>query len=184
MNFTLLKNKNFLFFIGARTAMVLTFQIVGTIAQWQVYAATRDSLYIGFLALTEVIPAILMNLVGGYAADTFSRKRMALIGSCFTTTSVFILVSTSGSHHLESIVPLFVATFVNGLGRGIVAPASTALLGDIVDRNFYARAAVFNSIAWQMSIISGPAMAGIVYEKFTPLLCYQIALALTCLSML
>ncbi|MBV6494437.1 MAG: hypothetical protein LDLANPLL_02470 [Turneriella sp.] len=164
--------------------MVLTFQIVGTIAQWQVYAATHDSLYIGFLALTEVIPAILMNLVGGYAADSFNRRSMALIGSFFASASVIILVSTSGSHTLTSIVPLFIATAINGIGRGIMAPASTALLGEIVNERYYARAAVFNSIAWQTSVIAGPALAGIIYEKISPLLCYQIALGLSTVSTL
>ena len=53
--------------------MVLSFQIVGTIAHWQVYAATHDSIYIGYLALTEVIPAIALSLIGGYWADSFNR---------------------------------------------------------------------------------------------------------------
>lgn len=181
---TVLKNSNFLFFLGFRTCMVLGFQIVGTIAHWQVYAATRDSIYIGYLALTEVVPAISLSLVGGYWADSYNRRRIALIGSVVSMASVLILLIFSGSNQLASILPLFAAVAVSGVGRGILGPASNALLGEIVPREYYGRAAVFNSIGWHMALILGPAMAGIFYEKFSPLFCYQIAAALTALSLL
>lgn len=183
-NLTILKNKDFLFFIGARTTMVLGFQIVGTIAHWQVYAATRDSIYIGYLALTEVIPAISLSLIGGYWADSYNRRRIALMGSMITLISVAILLYTSGARELKSIVPLFVATAIIGVGRGVIAPASSALLGEIVQKDFYARAAVFNSIGWHIALITGPAMGGIFYEKFSPLLCYQVAMGLSIASVI
>lgn len=181
-DFSLLSDKNFLCFIGARTSMVLGFQIVGTIAHWQVYAATRDSIYIGYLALTEVIPAICLSLIGGYWADSFNRRRIALIGSFITFVSVTVLLLFAGSRELKSILPLFVAVGIIGVGRGIIAPASSALLGEIVNKEYYGRAAVFNSIGWHIGLITGPAMGGLLYEKFSPLLCYQIALGLTIAS--
>lgn len=172
---TVLKNRNFLLFIAFRTSMVLAFQIVGTIAHWQVYATTHDSIYIGYLALTEVIPAISLSLVGGYWADSYNRRRIALIGSVITLGSTLILLFTSGEKQLGSVLPLFAAVGVAGIGRGIVAPASNALLGEIVAKEYYGRAAVFNSIGWHAALITGPAMAGIFYEKFSPLFCYQIS---------
>ena len=172
---TVLKNRNFLLFIAFRTSMVLAFQIVGTIAHWQVYATTHDSIYIGYLALTEVIPAISLSLVGGYWADSYNRRRIALIGSVITLGSTLILLFTSGEKQLGSVLPLFAAVGVAGIGRGIVAPASNALLGEIVTKEYYGRAAVFNSIGWHAALITGPAMAGIFYEKFSPLFCYQIS---------
>jgi MFS family permease len=183
-NLRLLANTSFLGFIGFRTSMVLGFQIVGTIAHWQVYAITRDSIYIGYLALSEVIPAIALSLLGGYWADSFNRRKVALIGSSITLFSITILVSGAAANEPSSILPLFIAVAIIGVGRGIVAPASTALLGEIVDRHFYARAAVFNSIGWHMALIVGPAMAGILYEKYSPLFCYRTALVLTVLSIL
>ena len=179
---TVLKNRNFLFFLGFRTCMVLGFQIVGTIAHWQVYAATHDSIYIGYLALTEVVPAISLSLIGGYWADSYNRRRIALIGSVVTMASVVILLFFSGSNQLTSILPLFAAVAVSGVGRGILGPASNALLGEIVSREYYGRAAVFNSIGWHIALIMGPAMAGVFYEKFSPLFCYQVATGLIMLS--
>lgn len=181
-NLRLLSNTRFLGFIGFRTSMVLGFQIVGTIAHWQVYAIKRDSIYIGYLALTEVVPAIALSLVGGYWADSFNRRKVALVGSFITLLSVLILLGGATANEPESIGPLFIAVAVIGVGRGIVAPAATALLGEIVDRHFYARAAVFNSIGWHMALITGPAMAGVLYEKYSPLFCYRTALILTGLS--
>lgn len=179
---TVLKNRNFLFFVGFRTMMVLGFQIVGTIAHWQVYAATHDSIYIGYLALTEVVPAISLSLVGGYWADSYNRRRIALFGSAISVASVLVLLATAGKNELASILPLFIAVGISGIGRGILGPASNALLGEIVAKEYYGRAAVFNSIGWHIALITGPAMAGIFYEKFSPQLCYQLAAILTVLS--
>lgn len=181
-NLSLLRNKNFLCFVGFRTAMALGFQIVATIGHWQVYATTHDSIYIGYLALTEVIPAISLSLFGGYLADHYNRRHLALLGSVITLASGLLLLMTSGTHKLATILPLFVATGIIGVARGLVGPASSALLGQIVDKHLYGRAAVFNSIGWHIALIMGPAMAGILYEKYTPLLCYQLAVTLTVLS--
>ncbi len=181
-NLRLLADKSFLGFLGFRTSMVLGFQVVGTIAHWQIYAIARDSIYIGYLALAEVIPAIALSLIGGYLSDSFNRRIVALIGSAITLMSTAILISGASANEPESILPLFVAVAIIGAGRGIVAPASTALLGEIVDRQFYARAAVFNSIGWHMALITGPAMAGILYEKYSPLICYRTAFTLNALS--
>jgi MFS family permease len=183
-DFTLLKSKNFTSFMGFRTTMVLSFQIVGTIAHWQVYATTRESIYIGYLALTEVIPAISLSLLGGYWADSFNRRRIALIGSTVTLVSILVLLIWASETELKSILPLFVAVAIIGVGRGIIAPASSALLGEIVSKEYFGRAAVFNSIGWHMALITGPAMAGLLYENFSPLVCYQLALALNVTSIL
>ncbi len=181
-NLTLLANRSFLSFIGFRTSMVLGFQIVGTIAHWQVYAITRDSIYIGYLALSEVIPAIAMSLIGGYWADTFNRRTIALIGTVFTISSTAVLLITASADNLREIWPLFIAVVIIGIGRGIIAPASSALLGEIVPHHYFGRAAVFNSIGWHIALITGPAFAGIVYEIYSAALCYRYAMGLTLLS--
>src|SRR5262245_43697943 len=116
--------------------LVLAFQIVGTVAHWQIYATTHDSIYIGYLALTEVIPATSLSLIGGYWADSFNRRRIALIGSVITSLSIVILLSTSGARELTSILPLFIAVAVIGVGRGIIGPASSALLGELVPKEY------------------------------------------------
>lgn len=181
-NFSLLTNKNFLSFVGFRTSLVLGFQIVGTIAHWQVYAITRDSIYIGYLALAEVIPAIAMSLLGGYWADSFNRRVVALIGTVFTISSTLVLLVAASSDNLTNIWPLFVAVVIIGIGRGIIAPASSALLGEIVPHHFYGRAAVFNSIGWHIALITGPAFAGLMYEKYSAALCYRFAMGFTVAS--
>jgi MFS family permease len=181
-NLHLLSNRSFLYFIGFRTSMVLGFQIVGTIAHWQVYAITRDSIYIGYLALSEVLPAIAMSLLGGYWADTFNRRIIALIGTAFTILSTVVLLLAASADNLTNIWPLFIAVVIIGIGRGIIAPASSALLGEIVPHHYFGRAAVFNSIGWHIALITGPAFAGIMYEKYSAALCYRYAMALTLAS--
>ncbi|MCS6972605.1 MAG: MFS transporter [Leptospiraceae bacterium] len=181
-NLELLANANFVSFLFFRTTMVLSLQMVTTIAHWQVYTITRDPLWIGYLALAEVIPAIALSLPGGYWADSFNRRRIALCGLAVAALSGAILTGFSLRREIDQLSPLFAAIGAIGIGRGILAPASTALYGEIVARHYYARAAVFSSIGWHIAMIAGPALAGIVYEKWGSLAAYRTALLLSLFS--
>jgi len=182
-NAAILRNRNYLYFLAFRVSMVLGFQVVATIAQWQIYAATHDSIYIGYLALCEVIPAISLSLIGGYWSDSFNRRFIAICGTLISTLSVLVLLLFAAAHELNSILPLYIAVTITGVARGLLGPSSTALLGEIVAPDLYARAAVFNSIGWHIALITGPAMAGLLFEATSPLVCYRVAFALALLSL-
>jgi MFS family permease len=63
-------------------------------------------------------------------------------------------------------MPIFVTIFLTGLVRGILMPAHTAMLGQLVPRRLLTGAVTWSSIVWQIAAVSGPAIGGLVYGFF------------------
>lgn len=54
--------------------MAIAFQSV--LIGWEVYLLTESKLMLGFIGLTEAIPAIGLALYGGHVADKSEKKRL------------------------------------------------------------------------------------------------------------
>lgn len=56
------------------------------IIEWQVYALTKDPLYIGIIGLMEIIPALGMALFAGHIVD--QREKRNLLATCIALFSI------------------------------------------------------------------------------------------------
>ena len=147
-------------------ATIMQSVIVG----WHLYSITRDVLSLGMIGLTEVIPQISVSLFAGHFIDRWNRKKiivnttgLLLLGSAILF--VYSLPSLHGYQHFGTI-PIFITIFLTGLVRGILAPAHTALLGQLVPRELLTNASTWNSTNWQIAAVSGPAIGGMIYAMF------------------
>jgi MFS family permease len=89
-------------------------------------------------------------------------------------------------HLLLGVWPIYVTIFITGLTRGILMPANTALLGQLVPRRLLTGAATWNSTTWQVGAVTGPALGGLVYGFFgvMPALLLVLGLYLACTFLL
>jgi len=147
------------------------------IVSWHMYYLTHNVLWLGFIGLVEVIPQISISLFAGHYIDLWDRKKIVrnstiilLIGS-----SILALYSIESFHSFErlGIWPIFITIFLTGLSRGILMPAHTALLGQLVDKKDYANAATWNSANWQIGAVMGPALGGLIYGFSTITVAYS-----------
>ncbi len=44
--------------------------------QWQIFDLTKSSAMVGYIALAEVVPMILLGFVGGAIADSFDKRKI------------------------------------------------------------------------------------------------------------
>ena len=141
------------------------------------YYLTHNVLWLGLIGLVEVIPQISISLFAGHYIDLWDRKKIVrnstiilLIGS-----SILAIYSIESFHSFErlGIWPIFITIFLTGLSRGILMPAHTALLGQLVDKKDYANAATWSSANWQIGAVMGPALGGLIYGFFTITVAYS-----------
>jgi len=140
------------------------------IVGWQLYNITKDVLSLGMIGLTEVIPQVSIALFAGHYVDIWNRKKiifnttfLLLIGSALL---FFYSIPSLNMHQLFGIAPIFVTIFITGLVRGILMPANTALLGQLVRRDQLTAAATWSSTTWHIAAVTGPALGGLVYGFF------------------
>ena len=161
-----LRYREFNIFILVRFALVFGWSMQFVIIEWQVYALTKDPLYIGLIGLMEIIPALGMALFAGHIVD--QKEKRNLLAVCialfsiisfgmFWITSPEVSETWSTQHILYAIYAL---VFFGGLLRSFFGPSIFSLVALIVPKKVYPNAATWNSSTWQMARVLGVAFAG------------------------
>lgn len=175
--FTAVRNSNFRYFLGYRFFMTMATLMQSVIVSWHMYYLTHNVLWLGLIGLVEVIPQISISLFAGHYVDLWNRKKIVqnstiilLIGS-----SILALYSVESFHSFQrlGIWPIFITIFLTGLSRGILMPAHTALIGQLVAKKDYANAATWSSANWQIGAVMGPALGGLIYGFSTITVAYS-----------
>ena len=168
--FEVIRNRNFRLFLAYRFLMTSATLMQSVIVGWQLYNITKDVLSLGMIGLTEVIPQVSIALFAGHFVDIWDRKKiifyttfLLLLGSSILTV---YSIPAFKIHQLLGVAPIFVTIFITGLVRGILMPANTALLGQLVRREHLTGAATWSSTTWHLAAVTGPALGGLVYGFF------------------
>lgn len=161
-----LRYREFNIFILVRFALVFGWSMQFVIIEWQVYALTKDPLYIGLIGLMEIIPALSMALFAGHIVD--QKEKRNLLGICIALFSMisfglFWITSPeiSESWSVKQILyAIYALVFFGGLLRSFFGPSIFSLVALIVPKKIYPNAATWNSSTWQMARVLGVAFAG------------------------
>jgi MFS family permease len=162
--FAVLRLKRFRLLISARFFLSLAIQIQGIVLGILVYELTGDPLALGLLGLVEVIPNLVVSLYGGYLSDNFNRK--TILQSCIAVLFICgltILYLTKFHYNADSVVWYYLVIGVTGLARGLFYPSSFAFFTSLIPKELYSNAATWNSTAWHISAVAGPALGGLFY---------------------
>ncbi len=168
--FAAIRIRDFRLFLAYRFFMTAAVLMQAVIVGWQLYDLTKDPLSLGMIGLTEVIPQVSIALFAGHFVDIWDRKRIIFRTSFLLLVGSAILLGSSVDSELTSFLkgtaPIFITIFIVGLVRGILMPAHTALLGQLVPRKLLSGAATWGSTVWQVAAVTGPALGGLVYGFF------------------
>src|SRR5262245_48614669 len=72
--FAAFRHRSFVTYWVARLFTTFGAQILSTAVIWQVYDITRNTYFSGLVGLVQFLPALLLVLVTGTAADRFGRR--------------------------------------------------------------------------------------------------------------
>ncbi|MBX3202400.1 MAG: MFS transporter [Labilithrix sp.] len=129
---------------------------------WQVYEITGDALALGLSGLAIFLPGFLLALPGGHLADRRDRRRILIACHFGVTTSAATLAIIS---HLQnkSLLPIYAVLVVLGAIRAFSGAAGQALMPSLVEKTELERAVALGSSCWQLAMIAGPSLGGVVY---------------------
>ena len=188
--FVSLKFPEFRSYIGIRLAITFAYQIQGLIIGWHMYLLTHNTFTLGLIGLAEALPAISTALFAGHLADHSDKKKMMLIviSGMFISSSTLLYFTQphiSMSVSLSWQVGIMFAMIVcNGICRGFYSPAAFSLLGSLVPRKYYANSSTWNSSAFQVSTVLGPAIGGLVLGFFGITAAFMLVICSQLIAML
>ncbi|MET0442080.1 MAG: MFS transporter [Casimicrobiaceae bacterium] len=159
---SLLAQREFVLFWFARVAAMVAHQMLAVGVGWQIYSLTGSALDLGFVGLAQFLPAFVLVLAAGHAADRFDRRRV--LQACMIVEACAAGGLALGSYQgWITEASIFALIFIVGAARAFQMPAMAALLPSLVPRELFARAIASNSAATQSAVIAGPAIGGLVY---------------------
>jgi MFS family permease len=151
-------------------------QALALVVGYQVFDITGDPLAIGILGLVEAIPALSLSLYGGHIADRHDRRRILRITMVLLTACAVVLVVASVAK--MSLMVLYAAVFVVGVGRSFAGPALSALEAQVVPAHLIVKSATWFATTWLVAAVAGPLVAGFTVAFLGQVLTYVIIAAL------
>lgn len=153
--------------LSARFLFTFAVQMQAVVLGWRVYELLKDPLALGFIGLTEAVPAIGLALYAGYLVD---RMRPLLAYRRVMYVSLLSGVIVLGEHIFEPMISLhtqvgllYAAAFLTGMARSFSQPAIFSSVPRIVERSQLLKATAMMSSAMQTARIAGPAFGGLVF---------------------
>ncbi|MBS8266646.1 MFS transporter [Mesobacillus boroniphilus] len=133
----------------------------------------------GFLLIFSQVFSVFANLLGGYTADRFGRKRMMVI-SAFGQGIAFLVFAYAVSPWFTSPMLGFICFTLVGMFGSIYWPASQAMVADVVPEKD--RSSVFAIFYTQINIavVVGPILGAIFYVKYR----FELMIAVAIISIL
>lgn len=172
----ILRQWGFLHLLASKLAASFATQIQSVVVGWQIYALTHDPLSLGYVGLAQFLPMFLLVLPAGDIADRISR-RWLLAFSWLTQAVAGALLLGFTLHGVSSPVPFYGALALFGVGRAFTGPSAQSLLPLLVPERLLAKAIAWNSSSFQVAVITGPAVGGVLY-LLGPAVAYALCLAL------
>lgn len=127
----------------------------------QIFEITGSTLAVGLLGLAQLIPLLLVSLVGGALADALDRKRLLWM-------SQVVMALTGAGLLWNSLIdgpalwPLYVLSAANAGISAIDSPARTALLPGLVGRALLPSALALNQTQTNVAKAVIPAIGGLL----------------------
>ncbi len=163
-------------FLIGRFSVSLAVQVQVVLVQWQVYRVTGDPLALGLIGLLEAVPSLAVVLFGGHLADRYIRRNILLITTTFLGLLSFCLVVVSHPTFVARgglfALALYVIVFLIGIVRGFYSPALSSLLPLVLPRRLYPTGSAMNSSVFHLAATAGPAVGGLVYAAWGPMVAY------------
>jgi len=173
---SLMQHRSFVRFWLARTSTTAAAQMQAVAVGWQIYDLTGNPLDLGFVGLVQFLPVVGLALLVGQIADRYDRRVVARTCQLVKAFGAIMLAvgTASGWIGREAILGIL---FVFGCARAFENPTMHALVPGIVPRFLLPRAIAASATANQSAIVTGPAIGGLMYYAFGPVIVYAACTA-------
>ncbi|UGS27911.1 MFS transporter [Microbacterium resistens] len=126
-----------------------------------VFALTGSTFAVSMIAVAGLVPMILAGLYGGMLADAFDRRRVALIAATVTFASTLLLAVLTWTG-TETIWWLYVLSMTNSAANSVGMATRTAIVPRLIPRDMLAPASALNGVSFGLTVMVGPALAGLL----------------------
>ena len=150
---------------------------------FQIKELTNSYVAVAISGLIEILPLVIFGLYGGVLADAIDRKKLIWTTEFLSLlfTGILLVNSILGS---PSIIVIYLVSGLFAATSGLRQPAMQAALPRLVDQEDMTAAAALMSLRWQVGVIVGPTIGGIIISTFSVTVGYAADIATFVISLI
>jgi MFS family permease len=172
-SFEALRHRDFRLIWAGQFVSITGTQMQLVTINWHVYLLTHSAAALGLVGLVRVVPIIVCSLVGGVVADAVDRKRLIVVTqSVMLASAAALAIVTAGG--LQHVWPIYLLTAVSSAATAFDNPARQALLPSLVPEHVFPNAVSLGFVSFQIAMVSGPVLGGVVLARWGPAAVYAI----------
>ena len=133
---------------------------------FQIKELTNSYLAVGIVGAIELVPLIVFGLYGGVLADSVNRKIMVWATEAAALILVALLLANSALWEPKVWV-IYIAAGLFAVVDGLQRPSADAMLPRLVGHQDLPAATALMSLRWQLGLIVGPTLGGIIFSTFS-----------------
>jgi MFS family permease len=172
--FRAFRSLNYTLYFTGRSVSQFGTWMQRTAVVWVIYTMTHSAFMLGLTIFAEQFPSFLLSIFGGIAADRYNRYQIIKITqvASMIQASLLALLVITGHYVVWEILTLSVML---GIINAFDVPARQAMLHEVLyDKADLPNALSLTSAMASLAKLLGPALSGIILEKFGAGICFLL----------
>jgi hypothetical protein len=128
---------------------------------FQMFALTKSTAAVGLVGLAEVVPLILVSIVGGPLVDTFDRRKI-MAGAQLLLIADSVALAALSLWGVPGPGALYALVAVGSAVTAIDGPARSSAIPTLVPPDQLPAALALRQVLYQTTHIAGPALGGLL----------------------
>src|SRR5450755_278585 len=172
--FSAFKSRNYrLYFTGQSISLIGTW-MQKTAVSWVVYTLTHSKFMLGVTLFATMFPSFLLSFLGGVVSDRYNRYKILLLTQVVSMIQAILLTLLIFFRHYSVWEIISLSVFL-GIVNAFDVPARQSLVYEMVDdKKDLPNALALNSSMVNLSRLIGPAIAGLIIERFGDDVCFGL----------
>lgn len=178
------RNRDFVLLESGRLLSSTGTQLTTIAYPLLVLALTHSPAKAGFVSFARIVPAALLSLPAGIAADRWNRKSLMIAADAVRAVAIASLVTTLLLHRV-SFWQIPLVAFVEGTGSVFFGAASAGALRSVVQRRQLPAAVATRAARGSIVRLIGPPVGGALFSlgRAVPFLVDAVSYAFSFLSL-
>jgi MFS family permease len=172
--FKALRSPNYrLYFYGQSVSLIGTW-MQRTAVYWLIYVQTHSAFMLGLAVFAAQFPSFLFSPLGGVVSDRYNRYRVLLFTQAASLVQAVLLTVLIVFTHY-ALWEIFALSIMLGTITAFDVPSRQSLINELIhDKADLPNAIALNSSMVNLARLIGPAISGIVLEKWGAGTCFLI----------
>jgi MFS family permease len=172
--FRAFRSRNYALYFSGQSVSLIGTWMQRTSVIWVIYTMTHSAFMLGVTVFASQFPSFVLSLYGGILSDRYNRYRIILLTQTISMVQSVVLAGLVLTGH-ASVWIILALSILLGIVNAFDIPARQPLVNEMIgNKADLPNALALNASMVNIARLAGPALAGIILQRFGAGICFAI----------